>query len=692
MTDLAKLVVRLEVETAKYQSELEKAKRKLSGFETDTNAIAKRIGSGIGLAVTGAAVGFAALVKQSIDAADQLNKLSQQTAVGAESLSKLQYAAGLSDVEDLGGALIKLNKSIAEAASGSKTQSEAFSALGVSVRDAGGNVRSTEAILYDVADAFAGAEDSAGKTAISMELFGKSGAALIPLLNGGAAGLKKAGDEAERFGLVIDQKTAAAAEEFNDNLARMQKMAAGVGTKIAAELLPHLERLSAMFLQNAQDADAVSRASEGIGIAIRGTVVLVTALSNALQVGGKSLGAYWAALTNLASFNFKGAFEVGKAYFGDVAQDVRDVGDAYSAMFGDVKKQADQLAGYVDMNAFFAANKPNNSLGLPSGEGGGKAARDETKAIEQQIEALAEQAATLGLNERAMTLWKLASDGASDSQIELAGRLLDNIESFKMSEEATRKYKEEQKELDALAQKYAGTLDGLSEKQQAFNATFDDLNLLLDSGKISWDQYNAVIDKAQRELDETGKKAEETGKTLSAFAEEAARNAQDAFADFLFDPFDKGLSGMLQSFAETVRRMAAEAASAEIFDALMPKGGKGGLDFGALIGGAASLFGGGTSAGTSGLVPQLDYSIDPASLFATRAMGGPINAGEPYWVGEQGPELVVPSASGTVMTHEESMRMSRGSTINQYITTPDADSFRRSKRQIAREFRRAAEV
>jgi hypothetical protein len=70
----------------------------------------------------------------------------------------------------------------------------------------------------------------------------------------------------------------------------------------------------------------------------------------------------------------------------------------------------------------------------------------------------------------------------------------------------------------------------------------------------------------------------ETTDALEEFTKQAARNIQDAFSDFLFDPFEKGTKGMLQSFGETVRRMIANAASAEIGKMLFGDlGGKGGL-------------------------------------------------------------------------------------------------------------------
>lgn len=78
---------------------------------------------------------------------------------------------------------------------------------------------------------------------------------------------------------------------------------------------------------------------------------------------------------------------------------------------------------------------------------------------------------------------------------------------------------------------------------------------------------------------------------MSEFVKQGARNIQTVFADFLFDPFEDGLDGMLKGFANVLRRMAAEAASAQIFQAL------GGIG---LFSGFGGLGGGAATAGSSG--------------------------------------------------------------------------------------------
>jgi hypothetical protein len=100
---------------------------------------------------------------------------------------------------------------------------------------------------------------------------------------------------------------------------------------------------------------------------------------------------------------------------------------------------------------------------------------------------------------------------------------------------------------------------------------------------------------------------------------------QDSLANYLFDPFDGGIKGMLTNFIDILRRMAAEMAASSIFD---------------FIGGAATK-----SAGSGGFLGAIGGFF---SKLGKRAAGGPVGAGMPYLVGELGPELFVPNVSGYV--------------------------------------------
>jgi hypothetical protein len=400
---IGSLIVEFEARTAKFDTDMgraakmaEKRAKEIDKAFADAGA---KIGTAVSAGAAAAAVAVTALVRNSLNAADGFAKLSQKTGVAVESLSKLQYAAGLSDVDDLGGSLVKLNKSIAEAASGSKQQAEAFNQLGVAFTDAQGNIRPTEDVLNDVADAFAGAEDGAGKTALSMELFGKSGAALIPLLNGGSAGLKQMGDEADRLGVTISTSTAQAAEQFNDNLTRLQAGVGGVGNLLAAELAPELIRLTDLLVDTAKDGDLVAKSAEGIANAFKGTVLGITAASNVLQIFGKALGAGAAQIAAIFAGDFKLAGQIGKEFAADMQADVNDVTTAYKKLFS----ESDQV-----VKANQQIDKSAQKAGDATGEQGkkiiqlAKSANTGTKEVEALAKATAEHTRELIAQEAAL--------------------------------------------------------------------------------------------------------------------------------------------------------------------------------------------------------------------------------------------------------------------------------------------------
>jgi SLT domain-containing protein len=120
---------------------------------------------------------------------------------------------------------------------------------------------------------------------------------------------------------------------------------------------------------------------------------------------------------------------------------------------------------------------------------------------------------------------------------------------------------------------------------------------------------------------------------------------------------------MGDQFSDLLRKMAAEIASAEIMKFLFGAGGvgSGGGQTGALIAGIGGLFGG-------------------------RANGGPVNSGQPYLVGERGPEVIVPNSNGQVVSNDR-MGGWGGGDVNMTVVTPDANSFRNSVRQTKRRAR-----
>jgi ribosomal protein L12E/L44/L45/RPP1/RPP2 len=167
--------------------------------------------------------------KAALDTADNLSKLSQKTGISVESLSLLKPIAEQSGVslEGLAKGMQKLATAMVEAAGGSKEQVETFSRLGVSVKDAAGQLRPTEDVLLDLADAFAAMPDGAEKSALAVKLFGKSGVELIPVPQPGTRRHRELKQKFKELGLEISGDTARGRREIQRHTRHGQAGALG---------------------------------------------------------------------------------------------------------------------------------------------------------------------------------------------------------------------------------------------------------------------------------------------------------------------------------------------------------------------------------------------------------------------------------------------------------------------------------
>lgn len=103
------------------------------------------------------------------------------------------------------------------------------------------------------------------------------------------------------------------------------------------------------------------------------------------------------------------------------------------------------------------------------------------------------------------------------------------------------------------------------------------------------DSWQLMAEDRQEVLERQREMEAQHWESVTQFGVQAARNIQSSFADFLFDPFEDGLDGMLNSFAKTMQRMAAEVAASQILSGLF--GGLAGSD-NAFLSGIGKAFGG----------------------------------------------------------------------------------------------------
>lgn len=215
--------------------------RKIHQVEGVTSRLTKAtglLGPALGaLAPVATIGGLGALVKTQIEAAGNFNDLSQRTGVSVEALARFNKAAKVSgtDIEAVSKNLSRLSKGMYEAAqTGKGPTAEALATLGISAKDAAGNLKSADQVTLEIANRFKTMPDGAQKTAIAMQLFGRAGADMIPMLNMG-------GDAIDNLSVKMTKAFAEKADQYNDKLTALSGKVGGLAAGLTIALLPALE-------------------------------------------------------------------------------------------------------------------------------------------------------------------------------------------------------------------------------------------------------------------------------------------------------------------------------------------------------------------------------------------------------------------------------------------------------------------
>lgn len=201
---------------------------------------AKGVGGLLGSLVPAAAIaGLGVMAKNSIDAADNLNDMSQRTGVAVESLSKFGAAAedSGSSIEGVAKGMGQLAKRVADTGKSGEAIRATLQGMGIAAKDADGKIRPLDDLMLAVADRFSKMPDGAEKSALAMQLFGKAGTELIPMLNQGREALSQ-------YQATISGDMAKSADQFNDAINNISRSLAGPFNQAVTALLPSITQLA----------------------------------------------------------------------------------------------------------------------------------------------------------------------------------------------------------------------------------------------------------------------------------------------------------------------------------------------------------------------------------------------------------------------------------------------------------------
>lgn len=210
----------------------------LGGIPGPIGVIAEQLGNFVGGAIT-----------EVLQMADSYDKLSQRTGFSIEFLSQFTEAAD--DVRISAGTVeagvMKFSRALGglgdasdEAMNGAKGVGGAFEGMGIKTRDAEGKVRPLEELLLEVSDAFQRMPDGPEKAALAVQLFGRSGAELIPILNKGSTAIKESMQAAKDLGLTFDRDTKEAMNRLKTAQDTLEDSWTGLTRKVGTAVIPAL--------------------------------------------------------------------------------------------------------------------------------------------------------------------------------------------------------------------------------------------------------------------------------------------------------------------------------------------------------------------------------------------------------------------------------------------------------------------
>lgn len=228
-----------------------------------------------------------ASINTAIGALADLDDMAQKTGSSVESLSRLQKVAELVG-QDFGGvdaALSKLAKGMGGLDEDSNKVLGALKRLGVSAKDAAGNLRDPSEVLIEASRNLQNYADGAGKTALANDLLSKSGADLLPYLNDVAENVDKFSG--------ASQQSAANAAAFGDNMGVLKLRVSELGTTVAANVLPALVRFSETVKEFA-DSEEFASAIRAAGNAVSFLATAVVEATSVIVPAARITAAYYA--------------------------------------------------------------------------------------------------------------------------------------------------------------------------------------------------------------------------------------------------------------------------------------------------------------------------------------------------------------------------------------------------------------
>ena len=689
------------------------------------NSIIGKLGP-LGLVAGVAGGAFVALGMSAIRMADELADLSDATGISAGALVSFKdsvIAAG-GKSEDFQKIAAKLNQSVQEAAGGNEKLQKAFQSLGVYVTDAGGSIRSTEAILGDLTEKFNKGQVSGAQYAAAIDILGK-GINKLDLTKLSALANPNLDQDIKRLAEYQNQIDAirarlekgiktffgSVAEQANDAFSQVDKLynymenrekelnkqGLTMGTptetnvtmglqsifprKMREEELKRYtnqEQVNKMIEQGAAEhqnemARLRGRTAQGGGYGGPSEAQIKAVQSSESRIAQSRIETSRSADLKIQSERFAKGMQGANEIMGIELKSANEIATIRINLAKDIQKAEQQIKSQENINQAQLASE----LAAKRQELEAKAAENITKinikASEDTAKYRLQLSARVASEEMAQAEQNARELAAYYQQVDQARiQAFDQVDSIKQArEELQRRYSLEEG-LVTLGDREATNKRELLDLEEQRLAKVREISRI---ENLPFAEKQEKIKQANEEYAKTEgiiKRRQETeynatrdfGKGWIKAYNDYRDSSENAFnaAGRLFTNVTSGMEDSIVNFAKT-GKFEFKGFMASILEEILRS------QVRQMIAGLFGL-GGGSKGGLFG------GAIIPGFL----ASGGPAIANQPYIVGEKGPELFVPNNSGTVVPNN--MLGGGGGMVTYNINAVDASSF---KQLVARD-------
>lgn len=640
MAVVGQLLVELSANVARLRTDMESAVAVMQKNSDRMTAAAdgakKAIAAiGVGLTLNEVASQFSAITSRIAEFDDAAEK----TGVSVESLSATfnQLAPAGITLEQITSTSEKLVKSMIGADKETGKAAEAFGALGIATRDADGNLRQTDVVLREIAAKLYTYEDGANKVAIAQALLGKSGAEALPMLKNMA--------ELQTQNATITAEAAAAAEKFEIQIGKMKQAGEIFRQSIVSSIIPELLRLIEQFNIGKEAAGGFFSAMVKFGLNFKAPQKNVDDLTQSLDALNKKLAADQKLAGGDGAAFGRGARAAAEARAARTQEEINQVTKELVYW----RAEAERKSGPVNLrsNALYDGSiAKSQAPAISSGIKAETAAKEDTAARNAYNRMIDQLYAQMDLTEAQKLALKTAQEALPktsalyDEGAQAAARMADSIKQAKRDQddltEALKAFQGVEDVNVGESQRLATMIEMRKETeisiatQRLLNKVRDEANGTTENDKIKG--YLLT-------LKETGAASADEIEKVKRLLDATKDSAKDLLApiESAFEAIVVGggsarqvLQGLLSDLTRVLLRTQITSPLSKALEGAV--GGSGGI-LGALM----------NSFKPSAEATALAAGITPL------ATGGPMEAGHPYLVGEKGPELMVPSTSGTII-------------------------------------------